>query len=206
MSEHPYPAVPTKLPPLLGKIKSVGVPSQVSRSWLQSIGFTSSNDPTMLTVLEFVGLVDSSKQPTDRWMKYRNEGKSKEVLAAGIRQGYSALYEVHREAHRCSEDELKNYFKAHSTAGGEAIRRTLKTFRVLCSLADFGDNSEDLSTVDSVIPDQFEKTGTPAKMDPTFSPELNINIQIHISADVKDDQINKIFSSMATHLFGRDSE
>ena len=43
----------------------------------------------------------------------------------------------------------------------------------------------------------------PEDLNSGFSPELNINVQIHISADAKNAQIEKIFESMATHLFNR---
>lgn len=37
----------------------------------------------------------------------------------------------------------------------------------------------------------------------TQTPSLHIDIQIHISADAKSEQIEKIFESMAKHLYGR---
>jgi hypothetical protein len=37
----------------------------------------------------------------------------------------------------------------------------------------------------------------------TLSPNLHIDMQIHISADASDDQIDTIFKSMAKHLYGR---
>ncbi|MCY3806639.1 MAG: hypothetical protein OXG55_08665 [bacterium] len=33
-------------------------------------------------------------------------------------------------------------------------------------------------------------------------PELNINVQIHISSDASAGQIDQIFKSMAQHLYG----
>jgi hypothetical protein len=34
-------------------------------------------------------------------------------------------------------------------------------------------------------------------------PEVNINLQIHISADASSDQIEQIFASMSKHLYSR---
>jgi hypothetical protein len=42
---------------LLDKIRTVGVPPKVSGSWLKSIGFTSSNDATLIGVLKFIAIV-----------------------------------------------------------------------------------------------------------------------------------------------------
>lgn len=205
MSEFPYVAVPSKLASLFERLKGIGVPDRVSVSWLQSIGFTSSNDRTMLPILEYIGFVDTSKQPTDRWMEYRNERSSKKVLAIGVRSGYNALYETYYDAQHRNEDELRNFFRSRSTAGEEAIRRTVKTFQELCSIADFGENQEKVVEAESEFQEPVGLHSEIPDTSPPFSPDLNINIQIHISADAKDGQIEKIFSSMATHLFGMGS-
>lgn len=42
-------------------------------------------------------------------------------------------------------------------------------------------------------------------VNPIFSPDVNINIQIHISADAEKGQIDDIFASMARHLFNKDA-
>ena len=48
------------------------------------------------------------------------------------------------------------------------------------------------------VPDEIpsrQQTGEPS------APGLNINLQIHISADATPDQIDQIFSSMAKHIY-----
>ena len=121
MVDFPYAAVPTKLETLLDKIQKVGKPDNVSKSWLQEIGFKSSNDPSMLPIVEFIGLVDSSKVPTSSWTEYRKKSKAKSVLADGIKRGYARLYQTHPNAHLCSDDDLTDFFKSHSDAGEQAI-------------------------------------------------------------------------------------
>jgi glycine cleavage system regulatory protein len=39
-----------------------------------------------------------------------------------------------------------------------------------------------------------------------IEPSLNINVQIHISADATAEQIEQIFKSMSTHLYQRQDE
>ena len=85
---------------------------------------------------------------------------------------------------------------------------------MLCSLADFGqedDTPEDQKESDSVEsptpatePDPNDDQDKSSQVNPTFSPELNINIQIHISSDAEPKQIDKIFENMAKYLFNRD--
>ena len=71
MADYPYTPVTGKLKALLDKIRTVGAPPKVSVSWIKTIGFTSSNDPTLIGVLKFVGLIDASNIPTPKWTAYR---------------------------------------------------------------------------------------------------------------------------------------
>ena len=51
MTDFAYTTVPGKIKHLLAKIREVGVPTKASTRWLKSIGFTSSNDSGLLSVL-----------------------------------------------------------------------------------------------------------------------------------------------------------
>lgn len=210
MADFPYAAVPSKLSTLLEKIQTVGVPTKADTSWLKTHGFKSSNDPSALRVLEFIGFIDATKQPTDQWKNYRHKAKSNSVLGAAIKQGYSVLYEDLPEAHQSSDDDLKNFFRVHSTAGEQAISRTVKTFQELCSLADFsgtsangagsgGNGNASQLNVSEPLVAQPQSIESPA-------PTLHIDFQVHIAADAPPEQIDKIFESMAKHLYGKDAE
>jgi uncharacterized protein DUF5343 len=59
MADFPYTTVPGKIKDVLAKIRDVGVPPKVHVRWLKSVGFTSSNDATLIGVLKYVGLIDS---------------------------------------------------------------------------------------------------------------------------------------------------
>lgn len=85
MSDYPYTTVPGKLSTLLKKIREVGVPTKANQQWLQSLGFTSSNDRTMLGILKFIGFMDESGVPSSRWREYRG-ANHKQVLANAVRE------------------------------------------------------------------------------------------------------------------------
>lgn len=48
MNDVVYTTVPGKIPELLSKIKQTGVPPKVTNAWLKTIGFTSSNDGSLI--------------------------------------------------------------------------------------------------------------------------------------------------------------
>lgn len=209
MAEFPYAAVPSKLESLFEKIGAVGIPDKATKTWLHSIGFKSSNDPSMLPVVEFIGLVDSSRHPTNIWSEFRQKSKAKFVLADAIKQGYSSLYDTHVDAHLRNEEELKDFFKARSTAGDQAVTRTTKTFQTLCSMADFSAPSDN-GALAGENGHAREGLGQPLVAPPenieSSPPALHIDIQVHISAEASETQIDKIFESMAKHLYGKVAE
>lgn len=210
MADFPYAAVPRKLSTLLEKIQTVGVPAKADTSWLKTHGFKSSNDPSALRVLEFIGFIDSTKQPTDKWKNYRHKVKANSVLGVAIKQGYSVLYDALPEAHRRSDDDLENFFRVHSTVGDQAISRTVKTFQALCSMADFSGTSTNGAGTSNNGHTPSTSTTTPLVAPPqkieSPTPTLHIDFQVHIAADAPPEQIDKIFESMAKHLYGKDAE
>ena len=90
MVDFPYVAVPNRLKSFLEEIKRLGIPEKASGSWLKTVGYTSSNDTSIPKVLENIGFIDVSRKPTDKWKSYRDRRHSGIVLAAAIREGYSA--------------------------------------------------------------------------------------------------------------------
>ena len=220
MTNFPYVNATGRLETFFNKIQSLGVPNKpVDNEWLASIGFSAKNDRQIKGVLKFIGFITNSKKPmpTERWRIYLGgKQRSKRIMAEGIKQGYSDLFEQYPKAHQCSNEDLRSFFKVKSGKSDGTVTLILATFRKLCSLADFDQISEDdiledqkesgsvESPTPATEPDPNDDQGKSSQVNPTFSPELNINIQIHISSDAEPNQIDKIFESMAKHLFNQD--
>ena len=215
MADFPYIEDAAKrIGKFFSKIQSLNVPESASTKWLPKIGgFGSSKNRPLIKILKFIGFITDSNKPTKRWKDYRDKSRSTTVMTEGIKQGYSELFEEYSDAYQRDNDDLRNFFSRHSDAGEQVIASMVATFKILCSLADFGqeedDTPEDQKEVDLAesSPPVTEPKETPKssseQRSPTFSPELNINIQVHISPNADPDQINKIFESMAKHLFNR---
>lgn len=202
MAQFPYTVSPLKLKDLLGRIHQLGVPASAGIKWLSSIGFTSSNDRTMVPVLRFIGFTDSRDSPTQRWRDYRSD-QPKRVLAEGIREGYAELFSTYPDAHQRSDAELKSFFKTHSSAGEQAIAKTVSTFRVLCELADFGGEP---SGRPSAEPSNPKEAGGPApraaSLVPGFASGMTVNINIQLSLPETTDETvyDRLFASLRRHL------
>ncbi len=173
---------------------------------MESIGYKSSNDRSMLMVLQQILFVDSSNTPTDRWINFRG-ANYRQVLADGIVNGYSDLFATYPDAYARSNEELESFFSTKSTAGKQVISKTVSTFKALCELADFSGATVEKADFpanevsvnnDSVKPPQHQQLNQEHQ---TFVPKLHIDIQIHISPDATRNKLEQIFESMAKHLY-----
>jgi hypothetical protein len=208
MGEFAYTTVPGKIKPLLEKIRGVGVPAKVTVQWLKTIGFTSSNDSTLIGVLKQAGLIDASGIPTPASTLFRG-AKHKSVLGDAIRKGYADLYAVYPDAHARTATELDHVFSTSSSAGKQVIAKTVATFKALTDEAEFGASNEPTELVMESNALHTPPAQKPAPV-PTAavggSPSLHIDVQVHISPEASTDQIDQIFASMAKHLYGAKNE
>jgi hypothetical protein len=203
MADFTYTTVPGKIKPLLGKVRQVGIPPKATVQWLKTVGFTSSNDSSLLGVLKTVGLVDASGVPTGLWSNYRG-AHHQNVLGEAIRTGYAELFAVYPDAWQRATADLEHVFSTSSSAGKQAISKTVATFKALCECAAFGAGDEQPAPIVRTGP--IHVPVSPASTSPVAgsapTPSVHIDIQIHISPEASVDQIDQIFGSMAKHLYG----
>lgn len=206
MPEYAYTYVPGKLKEFLTKLRTLGVPNKVTTKWMESIGYKSRNDRSMMVVLQQIQFVDASNVPTERWVSFRG-ANYRQVLADAIVNGYIELFTTYPDAYARSNEELEGFFSTKSTAGKQVISKTVSTFKALCDLADFSSLTINAPVSPSnagkvnanfAIPLQQEQSG---QVNLPFTPKLHIDIQIHISPDATPQQIEQIFESMAKHIY-----
>jgi len=202
MTDFPYTTVPGKIKPLLAKIREVGVPPKVTVQWLKSVGFTSSNDASLIGILKYIGLTDASGVPTSKWSQYRGAGH-KQVLGDAIREGYADLFALYPDANQRSQTDLEHVFSTSSPGGKQVISKTVGTFKALSEHAEFSPVHEqtDLHMTSGPLhtPVVQGRAGQGRGM---AGPALHIDIQIHISPEASAEQLDNIFASMAKHLYG----
>lgn len=203
MTDFAYTTVPGKLRPLLAKIREVGVPKRATVQWLKTVGFTSSNDATLLGILKFIGLTDSSGAPTSKWAQYRG-ADHKRVLGEAIRHGYADLFAVYTDANQRNQADLDHVFSTSSDGGKQVIGKTISTFKALVEQAEFASSHESTNLHMTAGPLHTPPAQPPSVNGhlPVLGPALHIDIQIHISPEASIEQIEHVFMSMAKHLYG----
>lgn len=206
MADAPlYTTVPGKISTLLQKIQHVGVPPRVTNDWLRSVGFTSSNDRSLRSVLRQIEFIDSSDEPTPAWRQYRG-AESKKVLGRAIREGYSDLYSLYPDAHERSAQELADWFSTKSDAGQQAISKAVATFKNLAAEAEFGSEPSAVAEGESP-PASVAKAAPAAPMEAVHrqvragsGATININVQLTLPETTDEAVYEAFFRAMREHL------
>lgn len=205
MADYPYCTVPGKLSEFLKKIQDIGIPEKVTTRWLPSIGFGSTNDRSIIPVLKYVGLIENSGAPSKIWRDYRGHGAGR-ALATAIEASYKDLFATYPDAQTRSAEELRAFFRGHSTYGAQAVNKAVNTFQALCQNADFAPSTQRTRKAEAAKSGdssggQVSESIPATEVGGNNSPSLHIDVQIHISPEASPEQIEKIFESMSKHLY-----
>jgi hypothetical protein len=122
---------------ILDKITSAGAPPRFSHEFLKTLGFTSSNDRTVIKVLKALGFLSGDGTPTERYNEFRNPSRSGAALAGGLREGWSDIFLADQQAPGRSSTELVGLFKNVTGKGDSVAQKMATTFKALADRADF---------------------------------------------------------------------
>lgn len=198
-----YMASVKNLGPILEAIKDAGVPPRFTNEFLKSLGFTSSNDRSVLNVLKGVGFLDQQGVPTERYRQFRDKTESRKVLAQAMREAYADLFLANQNAQQMPPDKIRGFFASTTDKGDRVVEQMASTFRALAQHADF---SQAPSTREApvVSPPEPPKPEIPVTEREAgrlpLAPEFHYNIQIHLPATRDITVYNAIFKSLRENL------
>jgi len=175
----------------------------------------------ILPYLKDIGLIDQEGKTQDLAKAWRDDKQYADVCKK-IRDN---LYpdDLIAAVPTPSEDReaIERWFANHTGAGTAAVRR-MATIYITISEADVSKKPDKKAKKQGAkpkakVPQKKQKDNTggktaerqsppppaPTPLAPSASgaPGLNINLEIHISSDATPDQIDKIFESMAKHIY-----
>ncbi len=202
-AEFVYTTNPAKIRPFIDKIRAAGKPEKVTLKTLESLGFKSNNDRALLPIIKALGLVDGSGTPTARWSAFRSNHKA--ALAAGIREHYAKLFTLYPDAYQKDTEALNSFFSSHTSVAAGTLKFIISTFKTLCSLADFGEESLAIEAT-SPAPAQGQ-IGIPsivAWKEPFIGASggvtININVQLTLPENADAKTFDQFFKAMREHL------
>lgn len=191
---------------IFAAIKSAGVPDRFSHEFLKQLGFTSSNDRSVITVMKALRFLDDNSAPTDRYQRFRDPALSGAVMAEALRDAYADLFTVNEKANEMGPTALVGAFKRITGKGDAVAQKMATTFTALAGLADWKGVTSARAAV-AATEDGADSADTPAEvlaLAPAQAssglPTLHHDVHIHlpISTDVK--VYDAIFRSLREHL------
>jgi hypothetical protein len=192
---------------MLSAMRTAQAPEKFTIKFLESLGYTSTNDRLIIGVLKGLGFVDENSVPKQRYYEYLDETQHKIVLAQAIREGYADLFRVNSKANEMDQQQVKNKLKT-LTQGAKSenvLGLMAMTFTALCKQADFSKTGTVQKEERPPAPQQVQQ-GSPATKDEEVKGErrhaLDLAYNIHIELPPTRDQAvyDAIFRSIREHL------
>lgn len=123
----------------LEALRHAQAPEKVALRFIEELGFTSTNDRLFIPLLKAMKFLDEAGKPTARYHSFLDDTQWKQVLAEGIRDAYSDLFRVNRNANALPRDQLSGKIKslAEGKLSPAVLGNVTRTFVELVKLADF---------------------------------------------------------------------
>ncbi|MBN8701620.1 MAG: DUF5343 domain-containing protein [Bacteroidetes bacterium] len=120
-------------------IQGAEPPERFSVKFLENLEFKSTNDRALVGILRELGFLDSNNVPTKRYYEYLDKAAAPRVLAEGIREMFSDLFAIKKDANKMTSDEAYNKLRTlyAGSKKDNLVKLIAKSFSGLCELADF---------------------------------------------------------------------
>jgi len=195
-----YMTMTKNLPAILAKIQDGAAPSKFTVSHLKGLGFTSSNDLTIIPVLKDLQFLSADGTPLERYHAYRNKSQAAEVLGNALRDAYTDIFHINENPSEADKAAIHGKFKSTHNVTDQIAKLQTSTFLALLKLADL--KKAEKPVVEA--PEAEKKTATKGD-GAQHSPKLggfHYNIEIHLPATKEPEVFNAIFKSLKEHLLG----
>lgn len=220
MAMQPVYLVSVKnLAKLLDALRHAQAPEKVTLRFIEELGFKNTNDRLFVPLLKALKFLDEAGKPTARYHAFLDDTQWKVVLAEGIKDAYSDLFRINKNANTLSREQLSGKLKslAEGKLSPAVLGNVTRTFIELVKLADFSGGGqgtdpdsiehfveapaslENGSPVLPTLPAHNHRDGGPERIS-AGSPTLVYRIEIVLPA-VRDQAIyDAIFRSAKEHL------
>jgi len=198
-----YTQKPNAIPGYFDAILNAEAPERFTSKFLSNLDFKSTNDRTFIAILKDLGFLDADGVPQQRYFEFHDRTQSGKVLAQAIREAYSDLFNVNKDANTLTAEDVNNKLRTlyAGSKKNDVIKKIAHTFVALCAYADFS----------SLIKITEKKEAKPPKLEDEKketkkeSPSISLGaLQYHINIvlpESRDQAVyDAIFKSLRDHL------
>lgn len=177
----------------------------------------------VLPFLEDLGIIGEDNKPTERATLWRDDEHYAEVCKGILKEVYPQDLLDAVPDPNTNRAQAERWFAHRTRAGEAAVKRMASLYAVLAD-ADASKQpdlekkeTKERPAKERPAPKSSKVSAPTAASNPNIysresekdqsrraTPGININLQVHISADATPDQIEQIFASMAKHIYPRD--
>lgn len=198
VSYPPYVTAYGKIGNVFEKIKEAAVPPKVTNDFLYTkLGLKSTSYRAMIPFLKKLGFIGEGNVPTAVYRDYRDEKKSKIVMAQRIRNAYKELFAANEYAFKLKREEIISKLNTvlGTPADDKITPRVAASFLELCKLADF----ETKKVAEALVtPERAEIIVAPQQSAPRLGISYTINLNLPATTDVE--VFNAIFKALKENL------
>lgn len=210
MANLPYVTTAGTLKNMLAKIKKAAVPDSFSQEFVEKTLLMKGGSPrSTMPFLKKMGLVAENGAPTDLYKQFRNDSRSKAVIATCMRTLYEPLFSVNEKVYQLSDDELKGLIVevTGSPKTAQVTKMTFATFKTLKNMAQFSDiaelekigvEPEEVNQPASISEQAINLGQQKVQQGEAINLAYTINLNLPPTSDV--DVFNAIFSALKEHL------
>ncbi|WP_141564538.1 DUF5343 domain-containing protein [Mycolicibacterium palauense] len=194
---------------ILTKIVDGVAPPKFTTEHLKSLGFGSSTDRAVIPLLKDLGFLSPDGVPTARYHAYRDQSRSKAVLAEAMKEAYEDVFHVREVPTAADRPAIEGLFKSKNNSTDKVAQLQAMTFYALLKNADFKAAPSKASAVPPTVQREDPHTDKSTAGDnPTVvqrqtgqvSAELHYTIQVHLPATKDIEVFNAIFRSLRENL------
>ncbi|UXZ58789.1 DUF5343 domain-containing protein [Curtobacterium sp. Arg-1] len=203
-------------------------PRAIDIDWvIAALDATHRTAQNVLPQLKTLGLIDSDGRTTELVHDLRDDESYASACASIIDSVYPESLRSAHDDPSADPTRVASWFSRNARVGDAAAKqqatlyltllggtlpspddakpspRTRKTTTTKPKTAPAPAAASAGAAAKDVVDRQHGEGWTPKQQQPSGTPTIHVDLQIHISADTSDSQIDSIFQSMAKHLYGR---
>lgn len=199
---YPYIISNNKVAPIFEKIKSAAKPLKFTHELLKKMGFVSSNDRAMVSILKGLGFLTDDGSPTEYYDRLKDPKDHPYVIGERVKDLYSELFALDTDINNADDDEIKGAFARITGKDSLLVQRYTNTFKALCSVAKFDASPSINEPKKDIFEDETKQKGEEERspLGTELKPDFHYNIQIHLPATTDISVYNAIFKSLKENL------